>query len=456
MLDAMTATGDAMQVRHGSMMCIKCMMAVDTGAACAMVNRIFPVLMQGMRDRDDDVRAAAVQACVPLADTLVERAPDMVSDLISCLWELLPSFDEVSPAPASVLHLLGILSAHCLGISSKLDSPEELPDKEEQKLVTAESDETLFRNSNEEGASDTPPQSLNESLGVSIKTESAGIAEHCGFYTHTHSQASSDRERYVLTFTERLPLLWPFFNHNSTQVRAACIACCIRIMRGILSQPDAASCCTCHLRTALRLAYQVLVSAADSELLSNSEELLLLILKRTPKVTLAQVLDASTLYALMDLPCTPLGAAFPVVRLLRFPPCGAEAMHDHNGSTDRLGEAGTFQFGDQHWGDGENAATARRIACARVVGLAASATAVADKATETNMDILLTAENFCNLIATYLYSNVALQRSFGSLVILSWMQLQDASGACSAVTVPESLNTPVRAVHVFYCVRVCW
>ena len=125
------------------MMCIKCIMAVDTVAAGAMVHRILPVLMQGMRDHDDDVRASAVQACVPLATSLVQQAPHLVPDLIACLWELLPSFDVVSPAPASVLQLLGIVTAHCMEMVSSnctLDAPTMKTEGEDG----AESDQTTI------------------------------------------------------------------------------------------------------------------------------------------------------------------------------------------------------------------------------------------------------------------------------------------------------------------------
>lgn len=413
------------------MMCIKCIMAVDTDAAGAMVHRMLPVLMQGMRDSDDDVRACAVQACVPLADKLVQKTPGMVSDLITCLWELLPSFDEVSPAPASVLQLLGILTAHCLGTSNN-ENPDGPAVKVEGKDGAAESGQTtLCRETANTHTGDG-------SLGTSIKAEDDGVAEERLDKQSGPARATPDGVSYLHSFAECIPSLWPFFDHSSTQVRTACVACCTRVLQGLLSQKESASRCSTLLHTMLRLAYQVFVAAADPELFSKSEELMLLLLKRTPRHTLAEALDASALYALMDLPCTPVGAPLPSVRLLRFPLFGADGVDDQNGGSDELGGISTFKFGEQNCEDTENAATSRRIACARMVGLAASATG-SDSA-DTNKDVLLTTQNFSNLIATYLYSSVALQRSFGALVMMSWMQLHAEPGS----VIPEGLKAPVQ------------
>lgn len=409
-------------------------MAVDTDAAGAMVHRILPVLMQGMRDSDDDVRASAVQACVPLADTLVQKTPGMVSDLITCLWELLPSFDEVSPAPASVLQLLGILTTHCLHAHSSDIKPDVPAAEAECPDGAVPPDETSFSRIAARG---------DASLHMAMKQESKGMVEQCLDHDHT----SPDIVSYLQSFTQRMPLLWPFFDHSSTQVRSACVACCTRALRGLLPHPEFLSHHT-TLQTMLRLTYQVFVAAADPELFNHCEELLLLILEHTPKHTLAEVLDAAAMYALMDLPCTPLGAPLPPVRLLRFAPCVAANVNDRNGVPEGLGGIVTFKFGEQNCDDTENAATARRIACARIVGLAASATASVDANADTNKEVLLAAQNFSNLIATYLYSNVALQRSIGALVMMSWMQLH----ANPSSVIPESLNTPVRPHKLLLCV----
>ena len=420
-------------------------MAVDTDAAGDMVHRMLPVLMQGMRDSDDDVRASAVQACVPLADTLVQKTPGMVSDLITCLWELLPSFDEVSPAPASVLQLLGILTVHCLGSkSNNLDAP---TIKTEGKDGTAESDQTTLCR---EAAS---LHTGDGSLGA-VKAESDELAEGPLSHATGPSCAGAQDASYLESFTERIPLLWPFFDHSSTQVRTACVSCCTRILQGLLAQPEATARCAALLQTVLRLAYQVFVAAADPVLYSHSEELLRLLLDRIPRRMLAEVLDAATLYALMDLPCTPVGSKLPPDRLLRFPLSGV-ASKDGGIASGGLGGILSFRFGEQSCTDVENSATARRIACARMVGLAASATAGVDSHADTNKDVQLTAQNFSNLIATFLYSNIALQRWYGALVMMAWMQLH-ADPTCA---VPEDVKAPVRpclslAVHCILCMSV--
>ena len=413
-------------------------MAVDTDAAGDMVHRMLPVLMQGMRDSDDDVRAAAVQACVPLADTLVQKTPGMVSDLVTCLWELLPSFDEVSPAPASVLQLLGILTVHCLG--TKKDTVDMPTVAMEGKDGTAESDQTTL-------CRETASLHTGDGSLAVVKAESDELAEEPCNHATGPACTSPDSVSYLESFIEHMPLVWPFFDHSSTQVRTACVVCCTCALKGLLAQPQAASRHTALLQTVLRLVYQVFVAAADPELFSNSEELLFLLLNHIPRHTLAEVLDAAALYSLMDLPCTPVGSKLPPDRLLCFPLAGAAGKYGANPS-DGLGGIVSFRFGEQNCGDSENSATARRIACARMVGLAASATASVDRQADTNKDVQLTAQNFSNLIATFLYSNVALQRWFGALVVMSWMQLH-ADPAC---VVPDGVTSPVRprlppAVH---------
>lgn len=91
------------------MLGLKYALAVCASSMPGMAERALPVLMAAMSDGDDDVRAAAVHACVPLAPAIAAQPPAMVQGICERLWALLPSFDDVSPAPASVMQLLGIL-----------------------------------------------------------------------------------------------------------------------------------------------------------------------------------------------------------------------------------------------------------------------------------------------------------------------------------------------------------
>lgn len=91
------------------MLGLKYALAVCAPSAPGMADRVLPVLMAAMGDGDDDVRAAAVHACVPLAPAIAAQPATTVRGICDRLWALLPSFDEVSPAPASVMQLLGLL-----------------------------------------------------------------------------------------------------------------------------------------------------------------------------------------------------------------------------------------------------------------------------------------------------------------------------------------------------------
>ena len=79
---------------------------------------LLPLLITGLNDVSDDVRAAVADALLPMADNVVTQRPAQVDHIISLLWESLVDMDELSASTASVLKLLaGFLSTSALGWS---------------------------------------------------------------------------------------------------------------------------------------------------------------------------------------------------------------------------------------------------------------------------------------------------------------------------------------------------
>jgi TATA-binding protein-associated factor len=100
-----------MQVRHGAVLAIKYLLLAEPATGAALLPLALPALMRAMHENDDDVRAAAAQACVPLVDTIVAQGRDAVHSLAQHLWGMLPALDDLSAATSSVVQLLSMLYA---------------------------------------------------------------------------------------------------------------------------------------------------------------------------------------------------------------------------------------------------------------------------------------------------------------------------------------------------------
>lgn len=245
---------------------------------------------------------------------------------------------------------------------------------------------------------------------------------------------------------ERIPLLWPFFGHSSLDVQHACVTCCLKLARCLLHRPDHTEGTPAALRTMVRLAYQLMLTCTEPRVRSACESLLTLLLTTDRGALLAAMLDAETLYALMELPCTAIGAHLPQQRLLYFPlqQTAVAGRRVSRGSVsadlDTGGALVMFKNGDQDPDRMEEVVAERRVACARLCGGAAAAAAHAGVDTDTRDEVRLAAGNIRNLVATYLYSVMCAQRSFGALVAMFWMRQH--AGPRNAI--PGMLREPVR------------
>ncbi|WAQ95291.1 BTAF1-like protein [Mya arenaria] len=100
------------EVRHGGLLGIKYLLAVRQDMTVELLPSVLPFLYLGIQDVDDDVRAVAASALVPVADTLIQVLPDQVPTVVSCLWEILVDLDDLTASTNSIMSLLATLHAH--------------------------------------------------------------------------------------------------------------------------------------------------------------------------------------------------------------------------------------------------------------------------------------------------------------------------------------------------------
>ncbi|KAL4240937.1 btaf1 RNA polymerase II [Mactra antiquata] len=100
------------EVRHGGLLGIKYLLAVRKDMTPDLLPKVLPYILQGLQDVDDDVRAVAAGALVPVADNLVFVLPDQVGGIVECLWEILLDLDDLTASTSSIMTLLSTLLAH--------------------------------------------------------------------------------------------------------------------------------------------------------------------------------------------------------------------------------------------------------------------------------------------------------------------------------------------------------
>ncbi|XP_046551692.1 LOW QUALITY PROTEIN: TATA-binding protein-associated factor 172-like [Haliotis rubra] len=100
------------EVRHGGLLCLKYLLAVRQDMSNALLPKVLPAVFLGLQDPDDDVRAVAAAALVPVTDTLVMLMPEQTPHVIRCLWETLLDLDDLTASTNSIMTLLSTLLAH--------------------------------------------------------------------------------------------------------------------------------------------------------------------------------------------------------------------------------------------------------------------------------------------------------------------------------------------------------
>ncbi|XP_027030782.2 TATA-binding protein-associated factor 172 [Tachysurus fulvidraco] len=102
-------TEDQWEVRHGGLLGIKYALAVRQDLISQLLPRVLPAVTEGLQDLDDDVRAVAAAALIPVVDGLVQLQPAKVPFIVNTLWDALLELDDLTASTNSIMTLLSSL-----------------------------------------------------------------------------------------------------------------------------------------------------------------------------------------------------------------------------------------------------------------------------------------------------------------------------------------------------------
>ncbi|KAM8852198.1 TATA-binding protein-associated factor 172 [Synchiropus picturatus] len=100
---------DQWEVRHGGLLGIKYALAVRQDLISVLLPRLLPAITTGLQDLDDDVRAVAAAALIPVVDGLVKLLPNKVPFIVNTLWDALLDLDDLTASTNSIMTLLSSL-----------------------------------------------------------------------------------------------------------------------------------------------------------------------------------------------------------------------------------------------------------------------------------------------------------------------------------------------------------
>eukprot|EP00178_Gracilaria_changii_P024636 TRINITY_DN743_c0_g3_i1.p1 TRINITY_DN743_c0_g3~~TRINITY_DN743_c0_g3_i1.p1 ORF type:complete len:1880 (+),score=256.54 TRINITY_DN743_c0_g3_i1:2357-7996(+) len=171
------------EVRHASLLGARYVLAVKEKMTDELLRFSLQNITDGLRDSDDDVRAVAAEALLPVASKIVKFLPEKVPNLVTILWEALLDLDDISASTSSVFRLLSKLESFPVpdGYSFLWLQPDQLLDVYDSDNDTAQ-----------ELSNDNPKKASHEEISR--------------------------------TMTELVPRLWPFLRHSSRNVRRAAIS----------------------------------------------------------------------------------------------------------------------------------------------------------------------------------------------------------------------------------------
>ncbi|KAL7877989.1 hypothetical protein SRHO_G00046320 [Serrasalmus rhombeus] len=102
-------TEDQWEVRHGGLLGIKYALAVRQDLISELLPRVLPAITEGLQDLDDDVRAVAAAALIPVVEGLVRLQPAKVPFIVNTLWDALLELDDLTASTNSIMTLLSSL-----------------------------------------------------------------------------------------------------------------------------------------------------------------------------------------------------------------------------------------------------------------------------------------------------------------------------------------------------------
>ncbi|CDF32085.1 unnamed protein product [Chondrus crispus] len=98
-----TQSSSQWEVRHAALLGARYILAVKDEMAEELIRLSFQSITDGLRDQDDDVRAVAAEALLPVVHQLIAFMPHQVPGLVTTLWDALLDLDDISASTSSVL-----------------------------------------------------------------------------------------------------------------------------------------------------------------------------------------------------------------------------------------------------------------------------------------------------------------------------------------------------------------
>ncbi|XP_012935979.1 TATA-binding protein-associated factor 172 [Aplysia californica] len=106
------------EVRHGALLSLKYILAVRKDMTSKLLPLVLSSILAGLQDPDDDVRAVAAAALIPVTDALVQCLHSQVPEILLCLWDTLADLDDLTASTNSIMILLAKLMSHPVTKSS--------------------------------------------------------------------------------------------------------------------------------------------------------------------------------------------------------------------------------------------------------------------------------------------------------------------------------------------------
>ncbi|XP_023528568.1 TATA-binding protein-associated factor BTAF1 [Cucurbita pepo subsp. pepo] len=255
------------EVRHGSLLGIKYLVAVRKELLHDLLSRILPACKAGLEDPDDDVQAVAADALIPAASSIVSLKGQTLHLIVMLLWDILLDLDDLSPSTSSVMNLL-----------AEIYSQKEMIPKMFEALTLRETQEF----------------DLNGAI-------------------HVHDPPEGIRsQENPYAFASLAPRLWPFMRHSITSVRYSAIRTLERLLEAglkqIISVPSTSIWPTTILGDTLRIVFQNLLLESNDDILECSERVWRLLLQSQVKEL--ELVARSYVSSWLELATTSYGSAF--------------------------------------------------------------------------------------------------------------------------------------------------
>eukprot|EP00250_Pteridium_aquilinum_P022032 c25285_g1_i2 orf=410-6568(-) len=401
------------EVRHGSLLGIKYLVAVRQEMLRELLPRVLPACIAGLEDRDDDVRAVAAEAMTPAAAAIVSSGERELKTILLILWDILLDLDDLSPSTSSVMHLLAELYTH----------------------------KELASGSSVERVDQRPLFDLNEMVESD---------EH-------EDETKQMDDPYLLSTLA--PRLWPFMRHNISSVRHAAISTLERILEAGMKSASGLSWVVPILGDALRLVYQNLLLEADETIVECSKRVWKLLLQ-SPKSDLATAAD-KFFASWLKLASTANGAPLEMSKM--FAPMSLPRK-SHVRAVAKLRAAkgeNLISGGTLHEEDARNVDLSFAVGTSKIVVGSDTEKSVVQMRVSTSFALGIMAASLpqtsysmiIDALSTHLSSMSGVQRQVASMVIISWFEelRKNASDSDFSHAVATSKNLRIQLINLLAC-----